>query len=418
MVLQAETSEQPDADEWREAVRYLAGFERPSASDGERRAAEWIAERLNDLGAEARVEEEQAHGGYWWPITLANLLAAGSGLRAIRRPGLGRRLIAAVASAVGAAALWDDLGHGRRWFRRALLPHRSTWNVVAEMGDPRAPRTVALVAHHDAAHSGLVFHPALGEIGPRLFPRQHERSKHTLPILYGVWLGPVITALGALLGRRRLLQAGVTVSLGASAAMLDIARSDVVPGANDNLSAVGVLLAVARSLQRDPIRGVRVLLISTGSEESFSEGMQAFGRRHFSELSQADTEFVCLECLGGPTLIVLEAEGMLKMRQYPPAMRESLAEAAARAGVPITRGIETVAATDAIIALRAGYATATLASVTEAKLPLNYHWPSDQPGALHWETIEQAIAVCDSFLRARGVGGTLNGSEEEEKVGA
>ncbi len=417
MVLEAETSEQPDTVHWRDAVRHLAAFERPSASEGERRAAEWIAERLRAHGAEARVEEERAHGGYWWPITLANLLTALFGGWALRRPGLIRRIVAAAVAGTGAAALWDDLGHGRRWFRRALMPHRSTWNVVAEMGDPHAPRTVALVAHHDAAHSGLVFHPALGQIGPRLFPRQHERSKQTLPILYGVWLGPVITAVGALVGRRRVLQAGVTVSLGASAAMLDIARADVVPGANDNLSAVGVLLAVARSLAENPVSGVRVLLISTGSEESFSEGMQAFGRRHFSDLDRARTEFLCLECLGGPTLIVLEAEGMLKMRHYPPAMRESLAQAAAAAGVPITRGIRTVAATDAIIALRAGYPTATLASVTDAKLPLNYHWPSDQPDALHWETIEQAIAVCDSFLRARANRDRLIGSEEEKKAG-
>jgi Zn-dependent M28 family amino/carboxypeptidase len=274
------------------------------------------------------------------------------------------------------------------------------------------------VAHHDAAHSGLVFHPALGQIGPRLFPRLHARSKQTLPILYGVWLGPVITALGSLLGRRRLVQAGVTVSLGATAAMLDIARADVVPGANDNLAAVGVLLAIARSLERAPLTGVRVLLISTGSEESFSEGMQAFGRRHFSELDRSQTEFLCLECLGGPILIVLEAEGMLKMRHYPQATRESLAQAAARAGVPITRGIRTVAASDAIIPLRAGYPAVTLASVTEAKLPLNYHWPSDQPDALHWETIEQAIAVCDSFLRERADGATLSSSAEEKKAGA
>ena len=43
---------------------------------------------------------------------------------------------------------------------------------------------------------------------------------------------------------------------------------------------------------------------------------------------------------------------------------------------------------------------ATLASVDETKLPMNYHWPSDRPEALYWETIEQAIAVCDRFLRA------------------
>jgi len=142
-----------------------------------------------------------------------------------------------------------------------------------------------------------------------------------------------------------------------------------------------------------------VLLVSTGSEESFSEGMQCFGERHFSELDPERTEVLCLEVLGGPTLIVLEGEGMLRMRDYTERMREALADAAATAEVEITRGIRTVAATDAIIALRAGYPTVTLASVAATKLPLNYHWPSDVPDELYWETIEDAIAVCDAFVR-------------------
>jgi hypothetical protein len=386
---------------WREAIIRLSALERPSASEGERCAAEWIAERLTGLGCQVEVEEERAHGGYWWPIVLANLVAGGSAILALRDRRLGRRLLAGAVSATAAGVLWDDLGHGRRWFRRRLFPHRPTWNVVAQAGDLEAARTVALVAHHDAAHSGLVFHPALGRIGPRLFPRLHARSHQTLPILYGVWLGPVMITLGMVEALRRLTWAGLAFSLGASVVMLDIARSEVVPGANDNLSAVGVLLAVAEELRQDPVPGVRTLLISTGSEESFSEGMQGFGRRHFAELDPERTEFVCLECLGGPTLIVLEAEGMLKMRHYPEAMREALADAAARAGVGITRGIRTVAATDAIIALRAGYPTATLASIDDTKLPLNYHWPSDRAEALHWETIEAAIAVCSHFLRRR-----------------
>jgi Iap family predicted aminopeptidase len=81
--------------------------------------------------------------------------------------------------------------------------------------------------------------------------------------------------------------------------------------------------------------------------------------------------------------------------------------------VSITRGIRTVAATDAIIALRAGYPTVTLASIAETKLPLNYHWPTDRPEALHWETIEQAIAVCGRFLRRRANGRRLPRPEEE-----
>ena len=384
---------------WRDAIHELAAFERPSASDGERRAANWIAARLGELGCEASVERERAHGGYWWPIGLANVLAVAGGRLARRRP-RPVRLLGAALAATAAAALWDDLGHGTRWFRRATLPHSDTWNVVAETGDRAAERTVVLVAHHDAAHSGLVFHPGLGQIGPRLTPRAHERATHTLPILYAVWLGPVAIALGAVTRSRRLTKAGSALALGATAAMADIGAREVVPGANDNLSSVGVLLALAAAFGERPVEGVRVLLVSTGSEESFSEGMQAFGERHFAELDPSKTEFLCLECLGGEQLIVLEGEGMLRMRDYTSPTREALARAAARAGVAIKRGFKTVAATDAIIALRAGYPTATLAAIEHTKLPLNYHWPNDTPDGLHWDTIEDSIAVAEEFVRS------------------
>jgi hypothetical protein len=385
---------------WREAVFELAEYPRPSASDGERRAAESIAARMQALGADATVERELVHGTYWWPIGLANLAALTAAPLARRRR-RARRAVAALLAGAAAAALWDDLGHGRRWFRRALLPRRPTWNVLARTGDPGAARTLVFIAHHDAAHSGIVFHPALGQIGPRFLPRLHERSSHTLPILYGVWLGPVLLCAGACVGSRRLARAGSAFAAGAIAAMANIGMSTVVPGANDNLAAVGALLALAQELHEHPPEGVRVLLISTGSEESFSEGMQALGERHFDELDRELTEVVCLECLGGPTLIVLEGEGMLRMRDYTPRMREALAEAAERAGVEISRGLRTVGASDALIALRAGYPTVTLASVDHTKLPLNYHWPSDRPEALHWRTIEDAVAVCLQLISDR-----------------
>jgi Zn-dependent M28 family amino/carboxypeptidase len=277
--------------------------------------------------------------------------------------------------------------------------------VVAEAGDLAAKRTAIVVAHHDAAHSGLVFHPALGRIGPKLAPRLHARARHTFPIMHLVWGGPLMVLAGSTIGSRPLVRAGLALSLGSVAAMADIGARDVVPGANDNLSAVAVLLAIAERIRVQPLDGLRVLLVSTGSEESFMEGMQGFARRHFRELDPSRTEVLCLECLGGPRMIVLEGEGMLVVRDYPSHMREALAGAAAEAGVSVHRGLRTVAATDGLISMRAGYPTVTLASVESTNLPLNYHWPSDTPEALHWETIEQAIEVCDRFLRRRTLAG-------------
>lgn len=372
-------------------VRELASHERPSASDAERRAAEWLAGELRAAGCrETRVEEERAHGGYWWPL---GLLTAGSALAAR----LGRRP-AALVGGLAAAAVYDDVSGGRLWFRRALLPRRATWNVVGEAGDPEAPRTVVFISHHDAAHSGLVFHPALPRKAMELMPERHERANKSVPIMFGVFLGPLLLALWGLLGSRWLKRAGTVFSLGASACMANIGSSKVVPGANDNLSAVAVVVALAHELAERPLPGVRVILLSTGSEESFMEGMQGFARRHFDELARDTTEFVCLECVGSPRLCVVEGEGMLRMRDYTESSREALASAGSAAGVELQRGLRTVAATDGLIALRAGYPTCTLGGVDETKFPANYHWPSDTPDNLDWSSVERAVEVCLRYL--------------------
>ena len=116
-------------------IRHLASIDRPSASPGEREAAEWIAARLEEAGCRGvRVEEERAHGGYWWPL---GLLCAAGGLAGLG-VAAGRRRAGALAG-LAAAALWDDLDHRTRVFRRAALPKRATWNVTAELGDPATP---------------------------------------------------------------------------------------------------------------------------------------------------------------------------------------------------------------------------------------------------------------------------------------
>ena len=319
------TGDANHAGDWRAAINELAAFDRPSASDGERRAAELIAARLRALGCRVEVEEERAHGGYWWPIGIVNTVAAGAGLLALRSRRTGFRALAAGLAGLGAAALWDDLSHGKRWFRRALLPHRSTWNVVAEAGDATAERTVVLIAHHDAAHSGLIFHPVLPRIPLKVMPRWHAKAGRSFPLLYTVWLGPVLVCAGSLTGIRRLLGAGIALAAGATAGdgrhrpARGRARSQRQPELGRSASRH----RPPRSAS-SPLEGLRVLLVSTGSEESFSEGMQGFGDRHFDGLDPERTEMVCLECLGGPTLIVVEGEGMLRMRDYPAGMRDAL----------------------------------------------------------------------------------------------
>src|ERR1700753_3372759 len=98
---------------WVRAIGQLSALERPSASDGERAAAELIADELRALGCETAIEGERAHGTYWWPTALATAAAPAAAALALRRTG-GARLGAALLSGAAAASLWDDLGQGHR----------------------------------------------------------------------------------------------------------------------------------------------------------------------------------------------------------------------------------------------------------------------------------------------------------------
>jgi peptidase M28-like protein len=377
------------------AVHYLAAIDRPSASEGEREAAEWIAQRLRELGCEqVVVEEERAHGTYWWPLGLLTALSALGGQAAVR----GRRLLGFLTGAFAAAGIAGDVGGGSLWFRRRFLPHRSTWNVVAETGDADARHTVVVVAHHDAAHSGLMFHPAIPRFAGRHFRGLIERSDTTPAVMFPVFGGPLLVALGSLLSRA-LLRVGVTLSAGSAAMFVEIGARSAVPGANDNLTGVATLVGVARALQAQPVEGVRVVLVSTGSEESFMEGMQAFGRRHFARFSPAHTHFICVDTVGSPELIELECEGMLMMRDYPEDFKALVSDCAEEAGVHLRRGLRFRNATDGLISLRAGYPTVMLGSVNELKLPDNYHWRTDTADNVEYESVADAVKLCVAVIR-------------------
>jgi hypothetical protein len=384
-----------DEDLPRAQLEELERIERPSASAGERRAAEWLVERFAEAGAEARIEAEPAHGTYWWPLGLGAALGALGALAALR----GRRALAALLGTIGAAGIADDFPPGQRRLRR-VLPQRTTYNVVCELGDLEAERTVVIVAHHDSAHSGLVFHPQIPRIADRL--GLIERTDTSPPLMAPIVGGPILAALGALTGRRPLAKLGLLLGLGSVAAMAEIGARGVVPGANDNGSSVVALLALARRFAAEPPQGVRVILLSTGSEESFSEGMKAFGERHFPELPRASTFFLCLEAIGSPHLLVLRGEGFLKLREYPRRSLDFIDGLAEEMGIWLFPNLRLHNGTDGLESMAAGYETAALCGCTELKQPANYHWSHDLAENVDFDTLADAIKLTEAAVRRLG----------------
>jgi Zn-dependent M28 family amino/carboxypeptidase len=219
-----------------------------------------------------------------------------------------------------------------------------------------------------------------------------------------VFGGPALVALGAAARRPALARAGTALSWSACGVLAEIGSRATVPGANDNLSGVGTLLALARRLADEPVPGLRVILVSAGSEESNSEGFQAWGRRHFGALPRERTSVVCVDTVGSPRLTIPESEGMLVPHGYDRALKDLASACAERAGVDVGRGLRFSFSSDAQIAMHAGYPTMMLGSVNGYKAPANYHWPTDDADRVDYGTVAEAVELCESLTRALGRG--------------
>ena len=154
-----------------------------------------------------------------------------------------------------AAGIADEISNGPRPLRRLLLKQRTAWNVVAEAGDPDADRTIVLLAHHDAPHTGLIFDPAPQKALGEAFPDVVENTDTAIPLWWPSFGGPCWPWRGVAV--RQALDAAPGPACWAwprrRCSTSPAARP--CPGANDNLSGVAVLVAIAERAGRAARQG-------------------------------------------------------------------------------------------------------------------------------------------------------------------
>jgi hypothetical protein len=385
----------------REVIEQLAPLERRAGSAGEAQAAEWIAQRLNAAGCAAKVEPAEYHDGYAKLIGALTAIVAAGGIASLSERG---RVPGAIAATLAGAAIADDVANTHRVVRRQLTPALPTQNVVAIAGDPQADRTLVVMAHHDAAPTGLIFDPGFQARLASELPGIIERFDTSFPLWWLVLAGPAAVALGAAGRRRSLTVLGTAIAALTTATMADIATSPVVPGANDNLTAVAVLIALAERLREQPLEGLRVMLLSCGAEEVIQGGINSFAERHFPELPRDRTWFLNLDTVGSPILAMCEGEGPVVMEDYfDRRFRDLVARVADHSGAPLRRGLRARNSTDAVIPSHARYPTATLVSIDLHKALSNYHLPSDVPDNIDYRTVAHALHVTEAVARELAV---------------
>ncbi len=272
-------------------IRELCSFQgRGPGTDAERRAANMLAERLRGIGRRAQIEPFFAHPQYAIVHLIHAAMAIAGSVIATMQPAVGFTLVF-----LAAVSTYLDL-NTRFYLVRSLLFRRVSQNVVSPGTRPDAPARLVLMAHYDAARTGYVFGRPLAWLNQR-----GDRTRLLIgPFRLFFWFGlaPLLAILGARMAGLdatwlSALQAIPTIALIVAAFLLiDVALSDVVPGAYANASGVAAVISAAEQLRDDPPENLDLWIVLTGSEESFCEGARAFVRAHRKELDPERTAIV------------------------------------------------------------------------------------------------------------------------------
>lgn len=289
-----ETSQTSPVKRWLEHVRILAveiGARGPTR-EGERRGAEYAKEQFEKMGLQPQWETFRSARSIFHPHLIGAMLM----LVAFILFPLGGRVTAALAAVISILVLVSEVFElsFRDNLLRRLVPKGDSQNVYAILppqGEHRAD--LILVGHVDTQRTPLIFKNTRWV---KLYDRFTfvafasfilQAVLYTLAAIFGwawVWMVTIFPALCALLLAAMCIQAELT---------------PFTVGANDNATAVGMVLTLSEQLLRQPLQSSRVWAVITGCEEVQHYGMIDFYKRHLSEMkSPRAVVFEMLGCAG------------------------------------------------------------------------------------------------------------------------
>lgn len=291
----------PMIKKWLEHIRALAvdiGPRGPTL-EGERKAARYAENQLQRLGLAPITETFQSARSIFLPHLLGSL---GMLLAFIIFPLAGRlsAVIAALLSIVVLASELLELGFRDNLYRR-LLPKGQSQNVHALIPPAgEVTQDLVLVGHLDSQRTPFIFRsPAHVKLYDRFTTLAFitffaQALLYTLAVFFPwpwVWAATIPTGLCALI---------------LAAICIEADRTPFTAGANDNASAVGMVLSLAEHYHQQPLQRTRLWAVCTGCEEVQHYGMIDFYERHQGQL--VNPKALVFEMLGcsGPAWLTRE----------------------------------------------------------------------------------------------------------------
>jgi len=369
---------------------------RPPGGEGERLAQHFVRDELQPFCDDpVRVEPfrvaQKAFAAV--PLIVGLLLLLAIGCYWVWAP------LALAASAAAVLIVVFEWG----FYRQALdplFPKRTSLNVVgARKPSTKVAKRLVLNAHTDAAYEWRLLYRF-----PRAFPLLALYGFAGLVAVFGIDLLTVLlggTSAGPPGGTQAILGAIQLAFLPGALMWLCFASfRHVSPGANDDLSGVFVVTALARHLGQTGTRleNTELVLLVTGSEEAGLRGAKAFAARHAHEWRDVETVLVTLDTLRDLEHLHVYHRDRSGMVRHDRAVCGLLHDAGRRCGLELGYASVYLGATDAAAFTEAGVRSGALCAM-DPRPAHYYHNRRDHFSNMSGPCIRKVIEILLEAIR-------------------
>ena len=373
-------------------------FGRGSASKAEAQAAEYVQAQLNQMDI-LDVERQHFAGlrSIWYFFALTFGLALSGHLAYwLLRASAGVLPAAALTLpffAFAAFLLWRKFTF-RDYPLRQVLPHGPSQNVIAVLSPEEQVRQRVLLTGHLDSHQAVFWYAK--DILVTIY------ALAAPVIVFGAFLAPLLYLLLALTGWSPLRWLTLFLAGMHGLAWLTSLSADfspLSPGANDNASAVGTVLALGERLRQNPLQHTEVWLAFTGCEESGADGMIHLLQQK-GEMLQ-DALMINFELVGiGERLVYLQSEGVLRKQKINPDVERLVREVGQAFDLEPRNGSGSGVFTETGVVWEHGFeGVCFLAQRPGSILLPEWHRPSDTPDRLQAETLGRVHDLAWALLQ-------------------
>lgn len=275
-----------------------------------------------------------------------------------------------------------------------LFPEIESFHVIGKTKPVKEAKNLVLISgHHDSAYEFPIF----SKLG--------EKSSY---LIIGAVINVVLNIILALLNLVNLdsnfsnilnlmqLILFITGVILITTIAIFLRSNKVVMGANDNLSAVAVVLECAKYFKTTPLKNTEVWFVSFAGEEHM-RGSKRFVTANKDELISRDAILFNLETLSADRYLLATKEIMF-LATHSQSVVKWVYKAAVEVNVDVEVGPLPFAGSDAANFSRKGIRATTLFGLTATGTPPNWHTLEDTPDKLSGSKIAKGAEIVVQFL--------------------